>query len=64
MPIGNANIHIQINVSEFINKLVSFLFCVFNRVTILNQGKNIILERSASQIPKQKLWFHFHRQRM
>ena len=26
MPIGNANIHIQINVSELINKLVSFLF--------------------------------------
>ena len=33
MPIGNANIHIQINVSEFIKKLVSFLFCEFNRVT-------------------------------
>ena len=33
MPIGNANIHIQNNVSEFINKLVSFLFCEFNRVT-------------------------------
>ena len=32
MPIGNANIHIQINVSEFINKFVSFLFCEFNRV--------------------------------
>ena len=34
MPIGNANIHIQINVSEFINKIVSFLFCEFNRVTV------------------------------
>ena len=33
MRIGNANIHIQINVSEFIKKLVSFLFCEFNRVT-------------------------------
>ena len=32
MPIGNANIHIKINVSEFINKFVSFLFCEFNRV--------------------------------
>ena len=32
MPIGNANIHIQINVSEFINKLLSFLFSEFNRV--------------------------------
>jgi len=29
MPIGNANIHIQINVPVFINKLVSFLFCEF-----------------------------------
>ena len=35
MPIGNANIHIQINVSEFINKLVSFTFCEFNRVSEL-----------------------------
>ena len=25
MPIGNANIHIQINVSDFINEFVSFL---------------------------------------
>jgi len=33
MSIGNANIHIQINFSEFINKLVSFLLCEFNRVT-------------------------------
>ena len=32
MPIGNANIHIQINVSEFINKFVSFPFCKFNSV--------------------------------
>jgi len=30
MPIGNASIHIQIKVSEFIKKLVSFLFCEFN----------------------------------
>ena len=29
----NANIHIQINLSEFINKFVSFLFCEFNPVT-------------------------------
>ena len=43
MPIGNANIHIQINVSEFINKIVSFLFRGFNRVTSLKEGKNIIL---------------------
>jgi hypothetical protein len=32
MPIRITNIHIQINVSVFINKLVSFLFCEFNRV--------------------------------
>ena len=43
MPIGNANIHIQINVSEFINKIVSFTFCEFNRVTCWNESKNIIL---------------------
>ena len=41
---------IQINVSEFINKLVSFLFCEFNRVTSWNECKYIILERSSSQI--------------
>ena len=39
MPIGNANIHIKINVTVFINKLVSFLFCEFNRVTSWNEGK-------------------------
>ena len=33
IEIGNVNIHIQINVSEFISKLVLFLFCEFNRVT-------------------------------
>ena len=52
MPIGNANIHIQIKVSEFINKIVSFLFCEFNRVTSWKEGKNIILERSWPEIPK------------
>ena len=52
MPIGNANIHIQINVSEFMNILVSFLFCEFNRVTSLKEGKNIIFEGSSSQIAK------------
>jgi len=50
MPIGNANIHIQIHVSEYINKLFSFLFCEFNRVTSWKEGKNIILEGSSSQI--------------
>ena len=39
MPIGNANIHIQINVSELINKLVTFLFCEFNRATSWKEGK-------------------------
>ena len=52
MPIGNANIHIQIKVSEFIKKLVSFLFSEFNRVTYWKESKNIILERSSFQIPK------------
>ena len=52
MTIGNANIHIKINVSEFINKLVSFVFIELNRVTSWKEGKNIILERSSSQIPK------------
>ena len=44
MPIGNANIHIQINVLEFIIKIVSFLFCEFNRVTCWKEDKNIILD--------------------
>ena len=35
MPIGNTNIHIQINVSEFINKLVSLLFCEFKSFNVL-----------------------------
>jgi len=52
MPFGNTNIIIHINVSEFINRHVSFLFREFNRVTILNEGKNIILVRSTFQIPK------------
>ena len=52
MPIGNANILIQIYESEFINKFVSFLFCEFNRVTNGKEGKNIILESSSSQIAK------------
>ena len=52
MPIGIANIHIQIKVSDFIKKIVSFLFYEFNRVTSWKEGKNIILERSSSQIPK------------
>ena len=41
MPIGNANNHIQINVSEFIHKLVSFLFSEFNRVTSRKKQKYI-----------------------
>ena len=52
MPIGNANIHILINLSELINEFVSFLFCEFNRVTSWKEGKNIILKRSSSEIPK------------
>jgi len=64
MPIGNTKIHIQINISEFINRLVSFLFCEFNRVTSWNEGKNIILVRSTFQIPKYKYWFHIQGQRI
>ena len=52
MATGIAIIHIQINVSDFINKLVSFMFCEFKRVTNWKEGKNIILERSSSQIPR------------
>ena len=52
MPIGNANIHIQINVSEFINKIVSFMFCELYRLTNGNEGKNIILVLSSFLIPK------------
>jgi len=52
MPNGNTNIHIKINVSDFINKLVSFLFFEFNRVTSRHEGKNINLVRSTFQIPK------------
>ena len=59
MPIGNANIHIQFNVSELIKKLVSFLFCEFNRVTSSKEGKNIILERLSSQIPNRNTGFIF-----
>ena len=59
MPIGNANIHIQINVSEFINKLVSFLFSEFNRVTSRKEGKNIILERSSFKFPNRNTGFIF-----
>jgi len=42
MPVVNANIHIQIIVPEFINKIFSFLFCEFNLVTNSSEGKNII----------------------
>ena len=52
MPIENANIRNQISVQEFINKLVSFVFCEFNRVASWNEDKTIILVRSCFQIPK------------
>jgi len=64
MPIGNINIHIKINVSESINRLVSFLFCEFNYVSSWNECKDIILVRSSFQFPKEKYWFHFQGQRM
>ena len=44
MPIGITNIHIQINVSELINKIVSFLFWEFNGVASFNEGKTIFLD--------------------
>ena len=49
----------KLNVSEFINKRVSFLFCDFNRVTSWKEGKNIILLRSSSQIPNRNTGFIF-----
>jgi len=52
MAIGITNIHIQINGSEVINKIVSFLFCEFNRVASRNEIKTIILVQSTFQIPK------------
>ena len=42
MPIGNANIHIQIKASDFFNKLVSFLFCEFNREPAEKKAKILI----------------------
>jgi len=39
---GNTNILIQINVSEIMNKPISFPFCEFNRVASWNEGKSII----------------------
>ena len=54
MPIGITNIYIYIqeNESEIIYRLVSFLFCEFNRVTSWNVGKNIVstFNISKSQI--------------
>ena len=50
MPIGNANIHIQINVSEYINKLVSFLFCEFNRVREKYYFRTFIFSNSQIEI--------------
>jgi len=45
MPIGNTNIYIKINVLDFINNIVSYLFCEFKRVASWNEGKTIILGR-------------------
>jgi hypothetical protein len=42
MPIGNTNIHKQINVSDSLINAVSFVFCEFNRVASYNEGKTII----------------------
>ena len=64
MPIGNTNIHIQNNVSEYINKTISFLFCEFIRVTSWNDVKTIILVRSSFLNPKYKYWFHIQGQPM
>ena len=59
MPIGNDNIPIQINVSEFINKIVSFLFCEFNRVTSSKEGKNNILNVHLLKFPNRNTGFIF-----
>ena len=50
MPIGNAKLHIQINVSELINKLVSFLFCEFNRVREKYYFRPFIFSNSQIEI--------------
>ena len=53
MSIGNANIHIPLNVSEFNNKFVSFLFCEFNSVTSRKKQKifqNVHLLKSQIKI--------------
>ena len=50
MPIGNANIHIQIDVTEYINKRVSFLFCEFNRVREKYYFRTFIFSNSQIEI--------------
>ena len=56
----NSNIHIQINVSEFTNKIVSFLFCEFNRVTSRKKQKyffrTFIFSNSQIQILLSFSW--------
>jgi len=50
MPMGNTNIHIQINVPDFIMNLSLYVFCEFNCVAIWNKGHSIIKVRSSFQI--------------
>jgi len=59
MPIGNANIHIKINVSLFINKIVTFLFCDFNRVTSWNEAKLLFCYFHHFKFPNWNTGFIF-----
>ena len=59
MRIGNANNHIQIKVSEFINKHFSFLFCEFNRVTSLKEGKILFKDVHLLKLPIRNTGFIF-----
>jgi len=42
MPIGNTDIPIQVNISEFIMNLIVIMFCEFNRVESWNKDKTTI----------------------
>ena len=60
MPIGNANIHKQINVSDFINKFVSFFFREFKRLTSRKKKKYFFRTFIFSN-PQIEILFSFSR---